>query len=94
MLAEAYGELGLHPWEFYRYTWAEFTAKRKGNADKELREWQRTRLIAYYAAAPHMKKGFKISDIFPLPDEEKKNKPITKEYVEEVRNRYKQHGAL
>ena len=94
LLAEAFGEMGLHPWEFDRYTYKEFHAKRKGLSDKELREWQRTRLIAYYAAAPHMKKGFKISDIFPLGDEVKKSKPITREEIEQIRNRYKQHGAL
>lgn len=92
LLAEAFGELKLHPWEFYNYSYEEYFLKRKGNLANELIEWQRCRLIAFYSSAPHMKKGFKIEDIFKLPGEE--GKKITKKDIDNIRERYRQAGAL
>lgn len=39
---------------------------------RELNEWHRVRLLAYYCAAPHLKKGTKITDLFPLPGDQVK----------------------
>ena len=71
LLSEAYGEMGLHPWEFDQYSMQEYILKRKGLATKELGEWHRARFIAYYAASANLKKGTKLTDILPLPGEKK-----------------------
>lgn len=74
LLSEAYGEFGLHPWDFDQYTMQEYILKRKGLATKELGEWHRARFIAYYAASGNLKKGTKLTDILPLPGERKEKK--------------------
>lgn len=40
------------------------------NADLKL--WNIGRFVAYYAAAAYLKKGTKITDILPLPNDEKR----------------------
>lgn len=66
-MSEAYGEFGLHPWELDRYDFKDYVCLRKGRNKRELSEWHRVRLLAYYSAAANLKKGTKITDLFPLP---------------------------
>ena len=66
-MSEAFGELELHPWEFDRYSFSDYVAKRRGKSSNDLNKWHRTRMLSYFVAAPHMKKGVKITDLFPLP---------------------------
>lgn len=68
--------MGLHPWEFERYTFKEYVAKRKGIANIDVNEWHRVRFLAYYAAGPYLKKGTKLTDIFPLPGDPKTLKDL------------------
>lgn len=94
-MAEALGEMGLHPWELYRYSMEEFLAKRKGRTAIEMIQWHQTRIIAYYAAAPHMKKGFKMMDIITLPgDKSRRKKPLSREEMLAIREKYKRVGAI
>lgn len=45
----------------------------EGFRDKKQEDWEQARLIAYYSAMPHMRKGFKLTDI-PIPGEHKQAK--------------------
>jgi hypothetical protein len=54
---EAFGEIGLHPWEFYEYQLYEYVLKRKGYVKGQVREQNlnlQNMLLA--SMAPHMKK--------------------------------------
>lgn len=42
-------------------------ARRRGRSQVDLGEWHRTRMLAYFVAAPNLKKGVKMTDLFPLP---------------------------
>ena len=83
LLAEAFGELGLHPWELDRYTMSDYIARRKGYQAKDLNEWHRARIIAYYAASGNLKKGTKLQDILPLPGDPKRLKDLKGESLKE-----------
>lgn len=48
----------------YNYHWA-------AHNYKEREEWQRARMVAYWAAAAHQKKGFKHTDIIQFGWEQK-----------------------
>ena len=81
--AEAFGEMGLHPWELDHYTMSDYIAKRKGHQAKELTEWHRVRIVAYYAASGYLKKGTKLQDILPLPGDKVMNKQQKGESLKE-----------
>jgi hypothetical protein len=68
--------MGLHPWEFFRYSFKQFIAKRKGFYQLELREWHRTRFVAFSAAssAGLLKKGTTLQKFCPLPGDNGKRK--------------------
>ena len=59
--------MGLHPWEFDRYTLNEFVCKRRGMSNNEIKLWNVARFLAFYSAGPYLKKGTKLTDILPLP---------------------------
>lgn len=90
LLSEAFGELGLHPWDFERYTFREYVARRKGMAARDVSEWHKMRFLAYYAAGPYLKKGTKISDILPLPGDPKRLKDLKGEDLKEWYERRKE----
>src|SRR5688500_10303496 len=58
---EAFGVIGLHPWDFWEYTFEEYMIKRKGffdNRDITLQaEYQHFRLVAYFCVYPHLTKA-------------------------------------
>lgn len=69
---EAFGVIGLHPWEFWEYTVEDYMIKRKGyfdNRDITLRaEFQHYRLVAYFCVYPHLTKAGRqkpYTDIIP-----------------------------
>lgn len=43
-----------------------------GHRMKMRETWEQARMISYYTASPHFKKGFKISDIWIPGDNERK----------------------
>ena len=76
MIAEAYGEMGLHPWELDLYTMDDFAARRKGYQQRDLTEWHRARFVAYYSSVGYLKKGTKMSDLLELPGDPKRLKDL------------------
>ena len=70
------GRMGWSEDQFWRSTPAFFFAAYHGHQEQENNRarnaWAQARLIAYYAAAPHLdsKKTFQMSDILVLPGEE------------------------
>jgi len=78
--------------EFYDATPREFYNRleghRKAKEDEHKADWERARLVAYYAIAPHLKKGASnnMDKVIPLPWDHEKLKPvkISKEKEEEL----------
>jgi len=95
-LEEALGDLGLHPWELWEYSFEEYRLKRKGKRDaryRELREdWQNLRYHAYFTIAPHLKGRHKIDKVVPDIYGTDKIKP--KKTYNEIIERYKKAGVL
>lgn len=58
---EAYGVLGMHPWEFRKYTLECYLIKRDGfynNRRIQLQtEFQHVRLLCYFSVWPHLTKA-------------------------------------
>lgn len=56
--------------DFYSLTLREFYAKLKGHRRRTEREgreeWERARIVAYFAALPHLKKGTKPTSMLPF----------------------------
>lgn len=46
----ALGELGLQPWEFYKYSLSEFHAKLEGHREASKEQWYHTRSICFHIA--------------------------------------------
>ena len=91
---EAYGEMGLHPWELDDYSMQDFFFKRSGLYDRELREWHMVRFLAYYAAGSDLKKGTKLKDILPLPGDTEHTTESLKERYQRQREKLKAAGLL
>ena len=89
-MAEAYGEMGLHPWELDLYTMDDFAARRKGYQQRDLTEWHRARFVAYYSAVGYLKKGTKMSDLLELPGDPKRLKDLKGEELKEWYEKRKQ----
>lgn len=54
----------------------QFVNASKGHTNKTRERWEQVRLISYYSAFPHLKKGFKLSDvIIPGDEAAHKSKP-------------------
>jgi hypothetical protein len=69
------GQLGLHPWEMDEYSMADFALKMEGAKEKEIKEWERVRLLAYITAKPYLKnKNLSIERFMSLPTDKKKEK--------------------
>lgn len=108
LCAEAFGAMGLHPWELWEYTMGEFLLKRKGHYDARRQQWQQEylhiRLQTYYGIVydPNLtlsvrrkKMDALVPDIYePLPTE----KDLEKEYEDKrahakrVTEKLKQRG--
>lgn len=94
---EAFGVLGLHPWEFWEYTFEDYILKRKGffdNRDIKLRaDFQHFRLVAYFCVYPHLTKAGKnkpYTDIIPDIYEKSTSQEDFKKWFEEMRKKAKQ----
>lgn len=64
----AFGELGMDYLAYARCTWANFNLKVNGYMNRDNRDWQRARFIAYnvYLSIPK-KTNEHIHDFMPLP---------------------------
>lgn len=67
------GVLGYNKSELGLMTMRHFVNAAEGYTIKMRETWEQSRLIAYYSAMPHMKKGFKITDI-PIPGDTETSK--------------------
>lgn len=71
----ALGYLRIDPWQWPRWTLAEFNTAFIGWEQVHIKdEWERARAIAFYSVTPHVKQGtFKRwRDIFTIPGEKRK----------------------
>lgn len=86
----AYGVLGMDSEKFWQETPREFALRLEGYTEREKvrsrEQWEQTRIMAYYMAAPHLKKTMTITRFFPLPwDNEKPDRPkLSKEQIERL----------
>lgn len=96
---EAFGVIGLHPWEFWEYNIDEYLLRRKGFYDYQRvdlqNQLQHFRYMAYWCVFPHLKKTAQnkpwteiIPDIY-----EKSTKPDDfNQWFEEQRKKAKQRN--
>ena len=73
---------------------SEFVNKRKGFARLQLHDWHRSRFVAYYAAAPYLKKGTKITDFLSLPGEKKSSSELKNLKGEDFKKWYEDRKEL
>jgi hypothetical protein len=78
-------EVGLTINEFWQLTWREFLLYKTAYQNKEVREWERTRMVAYliYKVNTSEKSPKSLKSFFPLPsDEVEDDKPkLTQEQL-------------
>lgn len=75
-------EVGLTIEEFWQLTWREFLLYKYAYDNKQVKEWERTRMVAYliYKANTSDKSPKSIKAFFPLPsdvEEEDKGPKLT-----------------
>lgn len=87
--------MGIDPAVFWRLSLHEWLIMQRGfyiNAEqREQREWERARLIAYYALRPHVKQGKMMTyeSFIRFPWEMPQEKPIpTKQDMEYIIRKY------
>jgi len=82
--------MGMRTQDFWNDTPQEFFLRLEGflrhTERQERDEWERTRIMAYYTAAPHLKKQMTMTRFFPLPwDNERPDRPkLTPEELERL----------
>lgn len=80
MCAFALGSLGLKPWEFYEYSFEEYSLACKGYRDKSVADWDRTRHIMYAVLkGAGAKKLNSVSDVLELPGDNEAPEVSTEE---------------
>lgn len=71
VLKSALGVLGMRSEDFWNETPYEFALRLQGFYERqeaqERSEWERMRLVAYYAVAPHLKRATTLQRFMPLP---------------------------
>jgi hypothetical protein len=82
---EAFGEIGLHPWEFYEYSVTEFMQKRNGFHRKRKDDY-RQMLIA--SMLPYMDKSDRVKIVTNAFKEDGAKVVSLKERYEELKRRY------
>jgi predicted nucleotide-binding protein (sugar kinase/HSP70/actin superfamily) len=88
---EAFGEIGLHPWEFYEYSLIDYLCKRKGYNRKRKDDYQQ-RLIA--SMLPYMKKEERIRIVSNAFREEGAKVISLRERYEAIKKRFQEAGEL
>ncbi len=85
LLMEAAGRMGMSETEFEITTPRYFFHRRTGFESVQREQARNTRIIAFYAIAPHMKKGAikRPEDLYTLPGDGKR----VREYDEDERKR-------
>ena len=58
----------------------------EGKIEKDRESWEQTRIIAYYAIAPHLGTNKSMTSVLPF-EWDKKVKAATKETIEELINK-------
>lgn len=93
---EAFGDMGLQPWEFYQYELAEYLLMRSGKVKARLRElkqeFQHVQIICYYMILPWLEKkdrNKKIDELIPNIYDDNPTKVVSlKEHYERIQKRY------
>lgn len=93
---EAFGDVGLHPWEFYQYDLCDYLIKRTGMVKAQKRnlrlQFQHVQIAAYYTILPYLDKKDrhkKIDELIPNIYDDKPTKIVNlKEYYEELQKKY------
>lgn len=60
------GKLGFTPELLDSLNLRQFLNALDGFNDLNREQWERTRIICYYAVMPHSKKGIRLSDLWPM----------------------------
>jgi len=69
-LAFGISELGLLPKDFWHLTFFEYNLLCEGYFTRQVREWERTRFLAWAALLPSSKDGrLELTDIMKLPSD-------------------------
>jgi len=81
------GEIGISPELFYRMSYKEIILAIRGHEYSQGKEWERTRLIAYYSYAgiPKKEKNKSITAFLPLPSDSMRSNKISDERNKELR---------
>jgi hypothetical protein len=88
---EAFGEIGLHPWEFYEYSLIEYLQKRKG-ASRKRKDDYRQMLVA--SMLPYMKKEERARIVTNAFREEGAKVISLRERYEAIKKRFQDAGEL
>jgi hypothetical protein len=100
------GELGMNPWDFYKYSMSEFEAKLEGHREAKKEQWYHTRAIVHgiakYAGRMLKNPNISPSQLWPLFDEKPKAASIAqitdpeerKQAVNQLVQRYKDAGWI
>ncbi len=93
MLSFALGSLGLKPWEFYEYSFEEYSLACKGYRDKSVADWDRTRHIMYAVLkGAGAKKLNSVEDVLGLPgDGENENPNLRNGLRERLKRAHEQY---
>lgn len=93
---EAFGDIGLHPWEFYEYDLYDYLLKRAGMVKAQRRnlklQFQHVQIAAYYTILPYLEKKDrrkKIDELIPNIYDDKATPVVNlKEHYEELQKKY------
>jgi len=88
---EAFGELGLHPWEFYDYSLIEYLQKRKGYSRRRKDDFQRMLLASI---VPYMEKNDRRKIVNEAFQKEGTKTVSLRERYEAIKRRYQEAGEL
>lgn len=81
------GEIGISPNEFWLMSYKEVILTIRGYNERELKGWQKARLIAYqvYASVPKKEQNMSMQKWFPLASDKKQSEKISREEMIEAR---------
>jgi len=88
---EAFGEIGLHPWEFYDYSLTEYMQKRKGYSRRRKDDFQR---LLISSMIPYMDKNDRRRIVNEAFQKEGVKALSLRERYEAIKKRYQEAGEL
>jgi hypothetical protein len=96
ILKEAFGGMGLHPWEFDQYTFNQYLHKRTGWIEEKRKrleqEFENFRVVAYYAIIDKLKPQYAKKPIDQLIPNIWR--PFKQESKEDIKERYKRNMEI